>query len=51
MYEVLNYYLSDIRASQIIEKLDLQKNKYFVVSAHREKTLTLTDNFLIWLTL
>ena len=39
MYEVLNYYLSDIRASQIIEKLDLQKNKYFVVSAHREENV------------
>jgi len=44
MYEVLNQYLPKIKASNILEKLNLEKGKYFVVSAHREENIN-SDNF------
>jgi UDP-N-acetylglucosamine 2-epimerase len=45
MYEVLNYYLPKIKVSEILEKLNLKKNKYFVVSAHREENINADINF------
>ncbi|MEO6837237.1 MAG: UDP-N-acetylglucosamine 2-epimerase (non-hydrolyzing) [Ginsengibacter sp.] len=39
MKEVLNYYLPKIQKSVILEKLKLKKNKYFLVSAHREENI------------
>jgi UDP-N-acetylglucosamine 2-epimerase len=39
MKEVLNYYLPKIERSEILEKLKLEKNKYFLVSAHREENV------------
>ena len=39
MYEVLNKFLPKIRASNIIDKLKLTKNKFFIVSAHREENI------------
>ena len=39
MYEVLNYYLPQIKRSKILQKLKLSKKKYFVVSAHREENI------------
>jgi len=44
MCEVLNQYLPKIKASKILEKLKLEKGKYFVVSAHREENIN-SDNF------
>lgn len=39
MKEVLNYYLPKIERSEILEKLKLEKDKYFLVSAHREENV------------
>lgn len=39
MYEVLQHYLPRIAASDIVQRLDLQAERYFVVSAHREENI------------
>jgi UDP-N-acetylglucosamine 2-epimerase (non-hydrolysing) len=39
MFEVLNFYLPLIEASSILNRLRLQANKYFLVSAHREENI------------
>ena len=39
MYEVLNYYKSKIDKSKILKQLNIKKNKYFIVSAHREENV------------
>lgn len=39
MFEVLNFYLPQIRKSDILNKLNLQAKKYFVVSFHREENV------------
>ncbi len=46
MFEVLNHYLPSIEASNVLERLNLERNKYFVVSAHREENITNELNFL-----
>ena len=45
MFEVLNHYLPSINASNILAKLNLEENKYFVVSAHREENINSEKNF------
>ena len=40
MFEVINYYLPNIYKSNILSSLNLQKNKYFVISAHREENIS-----------
>lgn len=45
MYEVLMQYLPKIKSSVILERLGLEKGKYFVVSAHREENITCDKNF------
>jgi UDP-N-acetylglucosamine 2-epimerase len=45
MFEVLHHYLPEIEASNVLDKLNLEENKYFVVSAHREENINSEKNF------
>ena len=45
MYEVLNRYLPKIEASTILETVGLERDRYFVVSAHREENISSDRNF------
>lgn len=45
MYEVLYQYLPKIEKSDVLERLHLEKGKYFVVSAHREENIASDKKF------
>lgn len=45
MYEVLHHYLPKVKQSTILDKLNLHKGAYFVVSAHREENVGSAKNF------
>jgi UDP-N-acetylglucosamine 2-epimerase (non-hydrolysing) len=45
MYEVLHYYLPQIQASPVLQRLDLAPYEYFVVSAHREENIESEKSF------
>ncbi|WP_099364928.1 non-hydrolyzing UDP-N-acetylglucosamine 2-epimerase [Sphingobacterium sp. 1.A.4] len=45
MFEVLSHYLPQIDSSEILKKLNLEDNQYFVISSHREENINNEKNF------
>jgi UDP-N-acetylglucosamine 2-epimerase (non-hydrolysing) len=50
MREVLENHMSSINASDILERLGLERGKYILLSAHREENIDSEDNFLSLMT-
>ncbi len=45
MYEVLHYYMPKIEASDVLERLGLEPEGYYLVSAHREENVDAPGQF------
>ena len=45
MYEVLHHYLPKIETSSVLERLGLEEQRYYVVSAHREENIESEQTF------
>ena len=46
MFEVLNSRKDDIEKSDVLERLGLEAEEYFVISAHREENISSEQNFM-----
>ena len=46
MREVLDYYMPKIQTSDVLKRMGLEANKYFIVSAHREENVDTPQNLL-----
>ena len=46
MREVLDYYLPKIQESDVLQRVGLVANKFFIVSAHREENVDTSENLL-----
>lgn len=50
MRELINKYRNNIDSSDVLKKLSLNKDRYILVSAHREENIDNEDNFLSLMT-
>ncbi|EKD71146.1 MAG: hypothetical protein ACD_46C00263G0005 [uncultured bacterium] len=50
MQEVFNYYMAGIKASTVLDELDLMPGNYFIVSTHREENVDSKENLIDLLT-
>lgn len=46
MYEVLNHYMAGINDSKMLVRLGLEKEKFYLVSVHREENIDSDKNFM-----
>lgn len=44
MREVLDHYMPKIQASDVLQRMQLEQGRYFIVSAHREENVDSVDN-------
>jgi UDP-N-acetylglucosamine 2-epimerase len=46
MREVLDFYMPEIDESDVLERMNLEKNKFFLVSTHREENVDSPENLI-----